>query len=89
MVSLSSTEAEYHVMHHAITELSWLKILLTELGFGAKKPMVLFCDNMAAIEIANNLVQQDRTKHVELDRNYIKANLDSGTTEVPYTRSSD
>ena len=89
VVSLSSAEAEYRAMHHAITELSWLKILLKEIGFGPKGSMVLFCDNMAAIKIANNPVQHDRTKHVEIDRNYIKDNLDSGTIEIPYTRSSD
>ncbi|XP_071902889.1 uncharacterized protein [Coffea arabica] len=89
VVSLSSAEAEYRAMHHAITELSWLKILLKEIGFSPKGSMVLFCDNMAAIKIANNPIQHDRTKHVEIDRNYIKDNLDFGTIEIPYTRSSD
>ena len=31
-------------------------------------PMNLYCDNKAAISIANNLVQHDRTKHMEIDR---------------------
>lgn len=69
--------------------LSWLKILLKELGFVPKKPMVLVSDNMAAIGIANNRVQHDRTKHVELDKNNIKDNLDFGSIEVPYTKSSN
>lgn len=51
--------------------------------------MVLVSDNMAAIGIANNRVQHDRTKHVELDKNNIKDNLDFGTIEVPYTKSSN
>ncbi|XP_025013471.2 sterol 3-beta-glucosyltransferase UGT80A2 isoform X3 [Ricinus communis] len=89
VVSLSSAEAEYRALHHATTELAWLKILLKELGFGPKKPMVLYCDNTAAIEIANNPVQHDRTKHIEVDRNYIKDNLDSGMIEVPYIKSAD
>ena len=42
--------------HHATIEITWLRILLSELGFGPKKPMVLFCDNTTAIEITNNLV---------------------------------
>ena len=41
-VSLSNTEVEYHVLYHATTELTWLRILLSELGFDSKKPMVLF-----------------------------------------------
>ena len=88
-ISRSSTEAEYRALHHATTELTWLRILLGELGYGPQKPMVLFCDNTAAIEIANNPVQHDRTKHVELDRNYIKDNLNSGVIEVPYIKSAD
>jgi len=39
--------------------------------------MTLCCDSMTAIEIANNMAQYDRMKHVELDRNYIKDNLDA------------
>lgn len=34
VVSLSTTKVEYCAPHHAITELSLLKILLSELGYG-------------------------------------------------------
>ena len=51
--------------------------------------MVLFCDNTTIIEIANNPVQHDRTKHIELDRNYIKDNLDSGQITIRYIKSAD
>ena len=71
VVSLSCAKAKYRALHHATTKLAWLRILLSGLGFGPKKPLVLFCDNMTTIEIANNPVEHDRTKHIELDRNYI------------------
>jgi hypothetical protein len=48
--------------------------------------MTLFCDNTTAIEISNNPVQHDRTKHVELDRNNI---LDTDKIKVPYIKSAD
>ena len=51
--------------------------------------MVFFCDNSTTIEIANNPVQHDRTKHIELDRNYIKDNLDSSQITIPYIKSAD
>ena len=51
--------------------------------------MVLFCNNTTTIEIANNPIQFDRTKHIELDRNYIKNNLDSGRITIPYVKSVD
>jgi hypothetical protein len=45
----------------------WLKNLLSELKLG-EVYLKLWCDNKAAINIANNLVQHDRTKLVEIDR---------------------
>lgn len=39
VVSLWSAEAECHALHHGITELTWLNILLSELGFGSKQPI--------------------------------------------------
>ena len=46
-----------------------LKILITG-------PMKVFCDNQSTISIAKNLVHHDRTKHVEIDRHFIKEKLD-------------
>ena len=50
--------------------------------------MVFFCDNTTTIEIENNPVQHDRTKHIELDRNYIKDNSNFGQITIPYIRSA-
>ena len=47
-----------------------------ELGIEYAKPMNLYCDNKSAIEIAQNLVQHDRTKHVEIDQHFIMENFD-------------
>ena len=38
----------------------------------------MYCDNKAAIGIANNPVQHNRMKHVEIDRHFIKEKLESG-----------
>ena len=50
--------------------------------------MKLFCDNKAAISIANNSVQHDRTKHVEIDQHFIKERQDNGSICIPYILSS-
>lgn len=39
--------------------------------------MKLFCDDKLIISIAHSLVQQDMTKHIEIDRYFIKEKLDS------------
>ncbi|KAA0041009.1 reverse transcriptase [Cucumis melo var. makuwa] len=43
---------------------------------------------ISAISIANNPVQHDKTKHVEIDRHFIKERLDSGSICIPYIPSS-
>ncbi|CAL8168985.1 unnamed protein product [Prunus armeniaca] len=60
-------EAEFRGMTKGICELPWLRKLLTELGYKPTSTMNLFCDNKATIAIAQNPVQHDRTKHVEVD----------------------
>ncbi|CAL2247663.1 unnamed protein product [Prunus armeniaca] len=67
VVSRYSAEAEYCGMAPVVCELLRLKRLLRDLGFGPQKPMDLYCDNKAAIAVAHNPVQHDRTKHMEVD----------------------
>ena len=51
--------------------------------------MRLYCDNKSAISIAHNPVQHDKTKHIEVDKHFIKEKLDSGQICIPYISSSD
>ena len=88
-MALSSAEAEFRGIIKGICELLWLKRLLTEIGFAPSSEMDLFCDNKAAIEIARNPVQHDCTKHVEVDRNFIKQNLEEKIIRFPFVRSED
>ncbi|KAA0035040.1 putative mitochondrial protein [Cucumis melo var. makuwa] len=43
---------------------------------------------VAATSIASNPVQQDRTKHVEIDQHFIKERLNSGSISISYIPSS-
>jgi hypothetical protein len=51
--------------------------------------MLLYCDNQVAREIANNLVQHDRTKHIEVDRHFIKEKLLLKLVDIHFIRSSE
>ncbi|RDX74369.1 Copia protein, partial [Mucuna pruriens] len=51
------------------------------------RPIKLYCDNKSTINITHNLVQHDRTKHIEVDRHFIKEKLDNGLICTPYVPS--
>jgi hypothetical protein len=59
---------------------------MTELGYKSEEEMSLFCDNKSAIEIAHNPMQYDQTKYVEVDRHFIKDNLEQRVISYPYVK---
>lgn len=72
VVTRSSVEAEFRSMAHGICEALWIERLLEDLKIPRTSPMEVCCDNKAAIAIAHNLVLHDITKHVEVDKHFIK-----------------
>ncbi|KAM1757598.1 hypothetical protein ACFX11_006836 [Malus domestica] len=72
-----------------ICEILWLKFLLRDLRVKHGQPMKLFCDNKAARDVAHNPMQHDKTKHVEVDRFFIKKKLESKVIEVPSIGTED
>ena len=47
------------------------------------RPIRLHCNIKSATNIAHNSVQYDYTKHVEVDRHFIKEKLDNGLVCTP------
>ncbi|KAI5330173.1 hypothetical protein L3X38_029571 [Prunus dulcis] len=89
VVSRSSAEAEYRGMAHGVCELLWIRRLVTELGFKPGKQMELHCYNKSATDIAHNLVQHDRTKHVEVNKHFIKEKIEKKIIRLPFVKSED
>ena len=89
VVARSSVEAEFRSMAHGVCESIWIKRIIQDLGLRHPEPITLHCDNKAAIAIENNPVQHDRTKHVEVDRHFIKDHLNQGTINFPFVKSED
>ncbi|KAL6333929.1 hypothetical protein AAG906_039343 [Vitis piasezkii] len=84
VVTRSSAEAEFRVVAHGICEIMWIRRLLEELKMIGSSPMKLYCENKAAISIAHNPVLHDRTKHVEVDKHFIKEKIDNGLVCMTY-----
>ncbi|KAK6131471.1 hypothetical protein DH2020_034779 [Rehmannia glutinosa] len=87
LVARSSAEAEYRVMAQGVCELLWVKKLMQDIHLLQEESLLLHCDNKAAINIAHNPVQHDRTKHIEIDRFFIKEKLDDKSLRISYTDS--
>ena len=76
MVARSSVEVKFRALAMSICELLWVRIILKDFKVNFEERMKLYCDNKAAISIAYNPVQHDRTKHVEVDRHFIKEKVE-------------
>ncbi|KAM7509192.1 hypothetical protein LguiA_019645 [Lonicera macranthoides] len=75
-------------MAQGVCEVLWLQRVLEELKRPISLLMKLYCDNKAAISIAHNPVLHDRTKHVEIDRHFIKEKLEGGIICTPFVPSN-
>ena len=89
VVARSSVEAEFRAMAQDVCELLWIKLLITDLKLKCADSIKLYCDSKATINIAQNPVQHDRTKHIEIDRHFIKENFNSGTICTTFMKSGD
>nr|CAN68477.1 hypothetical protein VITISV_029627 [Vitis vinifera] len=87
VVARSSTESKFRVIAQGLCELLWLKIILDDLRIKWDGPMKLYCDNKSAINIAHNPIQHDRTKHIEIDRHFIKEKLEERVVCMSYVPS--
>lgn len=75
VISHSSAVAELRSTAHRICKAFWLRWLFHELCIQVNSSMSIWCDNKAAISISHNLVHNNRTKHVEVDRHFIKKSM--------------
>ncbi|KAD5803210.1 hypothetical protein E3N88_14570 [Mikania micrantha] len=81
-VSLSTTEAEYCSAAMAAQESTWLLRLLAELGQNIEEKMILWCDNVSAIKLAENPTFHARTKHIEVHYHYIREKVLQGEIDL-------
>jgi len=74
IIVLSTTEAEYVAATKAYNELIWLNDFMKELGKEQVTPS-LHRDSQSVIDLVNNPVYHDRTKHIDVGYHYIRVLL--------------
>ena len=89
VVSKSSTETKFHAMSSGIDEVLWIQGIFQELRIPYEEPIQVLCDNRSAINIAHDHVYDDRIKHINIDRFYIKEKLDEKILETICVSSTE
>jgi hypothetical protein len=72
VISRSSAEAEYRIVTNDVVEACWLRQLHVELHNPLSRATLVYCDNVSAVYLSTNLVQHQRTKHVEIDLHFVR-----------------
>jgi hypothetical protein len=68
-VALSTAEAEYVAAGQCCAQLLWMRQTLRDFGYNLRK-VSLLCDNESAIRLADNPVEHNRTKHIDIQYHF-------------------
>lgn len=90
-VTTSSTEAEYVALSEGCRTIIWMKQLLRELGYSstAFDNVVTYCDNEAAVAIAENNSTPKRTKHIDIRFHWIKEQVKANELTLHHCPTAD
>ena len=83
-VSRSSAEAELRALATTTSEIVWLRWLLADLGVPCDAPTFILCDSIAAIQIANDPVKHELTKHIGVDASFTRFHCQQSTICLQY-----
>jgi len=73
-------------MSKTTKELIWFTYILKALRIPFTLPCYLYCDNKAALHIAQNSVYHERTKHIEFDCHQVREATDNGVMKTMFVR---
>jgi hypothetical protein len=82
VVSRSSAEDRYRALANGVVEASWLNQLLQELQSPLERFTFVYCDNVSAVYLSTNLVQHQRTKHMEINLHFVHERVAAGDVRV-------
>ena len=80
----SNAEAEFQALAQGLCERLWMKIIFDDLKVRIHILCNCIVNNKSTMSIAHSLVQYDRTKYIEIDKHFIKDNLDRSVVDTNY-----
>ncbi|GJU58200.1 ribonuclease H-like domain-containing protein [Tanacetum coccineum] len=86
-ISHSSAEAEYQGVANVVAETAWIHNLFHELHSPLLTATLVYCDNVSAVYMSANLVQHQRTKHIEIDIHFVCDMVKAGHVRVLHVPS--
>ncbi|GJX62432.1 ribonuclease H-like domain-containing protein [Tanacetum coccineum] len=86
-LSRSSAKAEHQGVANVVVETAWIRNFLCELHIPLFTATLVYCDNVSAVYMSANLVQCQRTKHIEIDIYFFRDFVASGQVRVLYVTS--
>jgi hypothetical protein len=87
-IALSTAEAEYIAVGHCCAQLLWMRQTLRDYGYKLSK-VPLLCDNESAIHMANNPVEHNRTKHIDIRYHFLRDHQQMGDIEIAYVSTKE
>jgi hypothetical protein len=86
-VTLSSSKAEYVAMSEAVKEICFIYFLLKGMEVNVKLPIVVRCDNVGAIFMAENSCSGIRTRHIDTRYHFIREHVEDGLIKIVFVKS--
>jgi hypothetical protein len=89
IIATSTAYAEIIANYDTICELNWITDFISELNINYVKPVVLYCDNQAAVEFSKHDTNHSRSKHIAIKYYYVKEQVDQGVVTLRWISTKD
>ncbi len=89
-VSTSSTQAEYTALSATGKEISWLRLLESEIdGVISDRPTTLRTDSLGAAALVKNPEFHSKTKHINIKYHHIRELVEDGEIRIEWIKGVD
>ncbi|KAL8145756.1 hypothetical protein AgCh_003778 [Apium graveolens] len=83
-VALSSCEVEFMAATTAASQAIWLRKLLSQVTDEYIEPVIIYIDNMSAIDLVKNPMFHGRSKHIDIRYHFIREYIERGEIIVQH-----